>query len=321
MESTMMRSMPGSISVARSIPVGLAALLLAACASTPERVPEIEQARQAVQELEQQPEAGAVAAESLSRAREALATAESLHNEGEPLPLIQHQAYLAHRHAQIGLEMVNEAKSLEQIRAGEARRSEMQLEARTLEAERAEMAARRQAGEAQRQREAAKGSRAAAAAAMLETERLERELADLEAEQTERGIVLTLSDAVLFATDSDELKSGAYRALDRLADFLEDNPERRLLIEGHTDARGTDEYNQDLSERRAESVAEALMERGIASDRLRPVGLGEEYPVASNETSAGQQQNRRVEVVISKDDGTFPPAADRTVAREARERR
>lgn len=292
----------------RSMITGFAAVLLAACATTPERVEELEQARATVQELERQPTAGSVAARPLSRAREALARAEALHEAGEPLAEIQHQAYLADRHARIGMEMVEEAQAMENIRAAEARRREMQLEARTREAERAESMAREQ-------RRAAEESRAAAAAAMQEAERLEQELADLEAEQTERGIVLTLSDDVLFATNSDALKGGAYRALDRLAEFLNDNPERRLLIEGHTDARGTDEYNRDLSERRAEAVAEALMERGIASDRLRPVGLGEAYPVASNDTSAGQQENRRVEVVISNDDGSFPAAADRTVAR------
>lgn len=265
---------------------GFTVLLLAACAGTPERVPELEQARSAVSELEQQPMAESAASEPLSQAREALSRAEGLHEQGEPLPLIEHQAYLARRHAEIGLEMVQEAEAIEAIRAAEAQRRDLQLEARTVEAETAEMRARR----------------------------LERELADLEAEQTARGIVLTLSDDVLFATDSDELKAGAYRAVDRLADFLEKNPERRLLIEGHTDARGTDEHNQDLSERRAESVAVALMQRGIRSDRLRPVGLGEAYPVASNDTTAGQQQNRRVEVVISDDDGSFPEAADRTVA-------
>lgn len=299
----------------RFIVAGLATLVLAACATTPERVRELEQARSAVTDLERQPMAESAAAEPLSRAREALSRAESLHEQGEPVPLIEHQAYLARRHAQIGLEMVQEAEALEQIRAAEAKRRELQLRARTLEAEQAEMRARRQAEEARTQRQAAQESKAAAAAAMQEAERLERELADLEAEQTERGIVLTLSDDVLFATDSAELKGGAYRAMDRLAEFLDKNAERRLLIEGHTDSRGTDEYNRDLSERRAEAVAEALMERGIRSDRLRPLGLGEEYPVASNDTTAGRQENRRVEVVISDDDGTFPEAADRSVAR------
>jgi outer membrane protein OmpA-like peptidoglycan-associated protein len=152
---------------------------------------------------------------------------------------------------------------------------------------------------------------------MQEAERLETELADLQAEQTARGIVVTLGNEVLFATDSDELKSGAQRSLDQLADFLQEHPERALLIEGHTDSRGTAAHNADLSERRAESVARALVERGIAAERLRPVGLGEGYPVASNDTDAGRQQNRRVEVVVSGKDGRFPAEARRSVARES----
>jgi outer membrane protein OmpA-like peptidoglycan-associated protein len=104
-------------------------------------------------------------------------------------------------------------------------------------------------------------------------------------------------------------------AIDRLADFMEDNPERRLLIEGHTDSRGSEEYNQELSHRRAYAVTEALVQRGIESNRLRPVGLGESYPVTSNDSPAGRQQNRRVEVVVSDQDGSFPEAADR-IARQ-----
>lgn len=288
----------------------VAVLLLAGCAGTPENVPALAQARAAVERLEAQEKAGSVAAEPLSMAREALSRAEVALDEGEPLPTVEHQAYLARRHAEIGLAMVEEAESMEAVEAAKARRRELQLEARTREAEQAEQMAARQAAEARQQRQAA-------TAAMQEAERLERELQDLEAEETARGIVVTLGDDVLFDTASDQLKPGAERAIDRLADFLDQHPERRLLIEGHTDSRGTDAYNRDLSERRAEAVARALEERGISPDRVRPVGLGEGYPVASNDTSAGRQQNRRVEVVISDRNGRFPQEARRSVARES----
>jgi outer membrane protein OmpA-like peptidoglycan-associated protein len=301
-------------SMIRSL-AGVCVLALAACATTPERVDELEQARSAVQTLEREQLAQSVAATPLSRARQALSRADAAHENGEPLPEIRHEAYMARRHAEIGMAMVQEAQALESIKAAEAERRAMQLEARTQEAERAQTIAREQTAEARQQTREAQRSRAAAEEAREETERLQQELSDLEAEQTERGIVLTLSDDVMFATDSAELRSGAYRAIDRLAEFLQQNPERRLLIEGHTDARGAESYNEDLSARRANSVAEALMQRGIATDRLRPIGLGEAYPVASNETSVGQQENRRVEVVISDDDGSFPEAADRTLAR------
>jgi outer membrane protein OmpA-like peptidoglycan-associated protein len=98
--------------------------------------------------------------------------------------------------------------------------------------------------------------------------------------------------------------------MDRLAEFLSENPEHKLLIEGHTDSCGSDEFNRNLSEDRAQSVADALSQCGVSRDRLRTAGMGEAYPVASNDTSAGRQQNRRVEIVVSDGDGNFPDAAE-----------
>ena len=151
---------------------------------------------------------------------------------------------------------------------------------------------------------------AAAEAARQESEQLQSQLADLEAKQTERGLVLTLGE-VLFDTDKAELNDGADSTVDRLADFMEEYPERKVLIEGHTDSRGDAGYNQQLSERRAEAVGEALTERGVDSTRVQTKGLGQSYPVASNDTSAGMQRNRRVEIVISDQNGEFPAAANR----------
>ena len=126
---------------------------------------------------------------------------------------------------------------------------------------------------------------------------------------------LRAGEQMLFATDAAELKAGSRMAMNRLADFLRDHPERNLLIEGHTDSRGSDAYNEELSDERADAVAEALVQRGIASTRVQPVGMGEAYPVASNDTEAGRQQNRRVEIVVSARDGSFPEEARRASAR------
>lgn len=290
---------------------GMALLGLAACTTTPERIAELEQARSAVQSLESQPKAGTAASEQLADAREALRRAEQALEDGDDLELVEHEAYLARRHAEIGLEIASEAEALEAVRRAEAERNEVQLQARTKEVERAEQMAEQRAREAM-------VSRAAAEEAIEEANRLADELSEVEAEQTERGLVLTLGD-VLFDTGSSQLKAGAAVTLDRLAEFLRNNPERRLLVEGHTDARGPEEYNQELSQERATAVTEALVQRGIPSERLRPVGLGEVYPVASNESPAGLQQNRRVEVVISNPDGSFPASAEqRTLAARTR---
>jgi len=113
-----------------------------------------------------------------------------------------------------------------------------------------------------------------------------------------------LSD-VLFDTGQATLKPGADRALDRLAQFLKDSSGTDVLIEGHTDSVGTDDYNLALSQRRAQAVADALSSRGVATDRVQTKGLGKAYPVASNDTQAGRQQNRRVEIVFSDESGRF----------------
>jgi outer membrane protein OmpA-like peptidoglycan-associated protein len=117
-------------------------------------------------------------------------------------------------------------------------------------------------------------------------------------------MVMTLSD-VLFDTAQATLKPGADRAVDRLAQFLKDSPGTHVLIEGHTDSVGSDDYNVALSERRAQAVADALTARGVSADRIQTKGLGKSYPVATNDTQAGRQQNRRVEIVFSDTSGRF----------------
>ena len=129
---------------------------------------------------------------------------------------------------------------------------------------------------------------------------MQRQLAELQAKPTERGIVLTLGD-VLFATGSAQLQSGADSNLNRLVAFLKEYPDRQVLIEGHTDSMGNANSNQQLSQRRADSVRSYLISSGIPSNRLSASGLGQDNPVASNESAHGRQQNRRVEVVVENE--------------------
>lgn len=131
---------------------------------------------------------------------------------------------------------------------------------------------------------------------------LRRQIDALEAEVTDRGLVLTLGD-LLFATDRAILEPGAERHLERLVGFLQRYPERRVEIEGHTDNVGASAYNVGLSQRRAESVLSHLTQRGVEASRLSALGFGQERPIASNQTAAGRQQNRRVEIIIEN-----PPA-------------
>jgi len=109
----------------------------------------------------------------------------------------------------------------------------------------------------------------------------------------------------LFDTGQATLKPGANLVLDRLASFMSQNPQTKVRIEGHTDSTGSADFNQALSQRRADAVAIALENRGLSADRVRAIGRGEDFPVASNSSAAGRQQNRRVEIVFSDQAGQF----------------
>lgn len=121
-----------------------------------------------------------------------------------------------------------------------------------------------------------------------------------EVERVGEGIKVTMPESVVnFAFDSSELTATAKTNLDKLAEVLTNNPDTNINIYGHTDSKGTDEYNQSLSERRANSVKNYLMSKGVASSRLFAMGVGEKEPVATNDTDAGRAQNRRVEFAIT----------------------
>jgi len=127
---------------------------------------------------------------------------------------------------------------------------------------------------------------------------LEDELANADVERIGEGIVVTFDSGLLFDFDSSALRSGSRSDLREFANSMSEYPETEILVVGHTDSKGSESYNQGLSQRRAESAADFLMNQGIAADRLRTVGRGESEPVATNDTEAGRQQNRRVEVAI-----------------------
>jgi outer membrane protein OmpA-like peptidoglycan-associated protein len=151
--------------------------------------------------------------------------------------------------------------------------------------------------EAEQARMAAQAEAEKAARAKAAFDQLLKELSELKAQQTERGIVLTIGD-VLFATGKATLSADANRSVEKLAGFLKKYPDRNVLIEGHTDSVGSEELNLALSQQRADSVKEKLVADGIDATRITTVGYGKKYPVASNDTAAGKQQNRRVEVIV-----------------------
>jgi outer membrane protein OmpA-like peptidoglycan-associated protein len=117
--------------------------------------------------------------------------------------------------------------------------------------------------------------------------------------EDERGVVITLSGQVLFASGKSTLLPAARDALDNVAAALKANPDRDIIIEGHTDSMGSTSFNEDLSQRRAVSVREYLIEQGVPAEMIRARGRGEEEPVETNATAEGRANNRRVEIVLS----------------------
>jgi outer membrane protein OmpA-like peptidoglycan-associated protein len=149
---------------------------------------------------------------------------------------------------------------------------------------------------------------AIARAQAVEQSSQEQLLAELRAQRTARGLVITLED-VLFEVNGADLQPGAQVELLRLVEYLKRTPNRKVLIEGHTDNTGSSDYNLRLSQLRADSVESYLIGSGVAADRIRSVGYGETRPEAPNDSASGRQQNRRVEIVILDAGGSFADVA------------
>jgi outer membrane protein OmpA-like peptidoglycan-associated protein len=201
---------------------------------------------------------------------------------------IAQPAYLAAQTARLAKARATAKADDARVAAGKAERDKIQLDARTRDVAKANMAT-----------DAAVGQRDQATE---KAARLQAEVDQLKATPTPRGLVLTLGD-VLFDTGKAQLNPGSARKLDQLAKFLNDQPERRVQIDGFTDSVGTDSYNQDLSQLRADAVKSALIVRGVNPSRIGSQGYGKGFPVANNSDSGGRQLNRRVEVVIGEDNG------------------
>lgn len=278
--------------------VPAATALLMACASTPPNNAALNEARALYNQAVNDVSTARAAPVELRAAQEALQQAEAAFKEGDDPSAVNHHAYLARQRAATAMQAGVIARAEASAAASSTERNRILMEARTREAEAGNAAAQKARDQAVVARMAAGQQLAAAEAASAQAAKLRQQLADLQAQQTDRGMVLTLGD-VLFDTGRAELKSGAFSTVDRLATFLRENPERRVAIEGHTDSVGSDDFNQTLSRNRAESVRAALTSRGIDGGRITAQGMGEAQPVANNGTAEGRQRNRRVEIIIA----------------------
>ena len=266
-----------------------AALALSACA-TRQPPASLEATRTVVNNAAANPDVARRAPLELKEATDTLARADQAWNKNADGAEADSLAYVARQRAETAVALTRARNADDQLKDANATANRLRLDARTRELQ----TARGEAAQANAQ--AAQANARAAA--------LEARLKELQAQQTERGLLVTLGD-VLFEFGKANLLPTAGQRLDQLADFLKQYPDRKLIIEGHTDSVGSDAANQALSERRAQAVQQALVGRGVDPARITARGYGKAYPVASNATPEGRALNRRVEVVIADEKGNL----------------
>jgi outer membrane protein OmpA-like peptidoglycan-associated protein len=287
----------------------LALAALQACTSVPIENANLSAAQAQYQSAQNSPQVSALAPAELRDAKVTLDQATTAWGKQDKTSEVNHLAYLASKKVAIAQEATNQRIAEKAINDAKGQRQETLLVARTLEAE----SAQRSAESAQRTAEAATAQAAASANATAAARQdaqsaeamaaqLQQRLVEMDARQTTRGMVVTIGD-LLFDNNSAVLKQGAGNSVQRLGAFLKAYPMRNALIEGYTDSVGSTDSNQGLSERRATSVRNALLETGVVGERLSMRGYGEAYPVGNNQSAEGRVTNRRVEVILSDDSG------------------
>jgi outer membrane protein OmpA-like peptidoglycan-associated protein len=297
----------------------LAAISLAAlqaCTSVPIENAQLTAAQAEFKSAQATPDVPAMASAELRDAGVTLEQARAAWAaQGNPSD-VNHLAYLASKKIAIAQTVANQRLAEKAINDAQGNRQQTLLVARTLEAENAQRAAESAQRSAQssqiaaavatQQAQAAQGqtalARQDAQTAEANAAQLRVRLAEMNAKQTDRGMVVTIGD-LLFDNNSAVLKPGAGESVQRLGTFLKSYPMRNALIEGYTDSVGSTGSNQGLSERRAAAVKSALEATGVVSNRLVMRGYGEAYPVGNNQSVDGRLSNRRVEVILSDDTG------------------
>ena len=284
----------------------LASAALGACSMEPKKNVTLEEARSGYSAAQSNANVNKHAAIELQQAGKALDEANAAQKKREDSKVVDHLAYLAKQKVAIAQETAGLKAAEIEVTNSAASRDQVRLDVRTAEAD----AAKRKTVTAQQAAMSSEAELAVANARVGQMNamvgQMEAELAALNAKQTERGLVITLGD-VLFDTNKAELRSRGTDGMQKLADFFKEYPQRTALIEGFTDSTGDSSYNQDLSERRANAVRNSLLSMGVSGDRVSTSGLGEANPVASNTTTAGRQSNRRVEIILSDENGSVAP--------------
>jgi len=311
-------------------------LLLSACQSAPKKDLALERIRSQLNELQTDEELAGYAtlalgeAERATRAAEnatgsddqrnhlnymadrriqiarAAAQREKMESELEQLRL-EHSRLLvkaSQLEAEHARQEADQARMMSQATAEDAERARMDAESALTREEQSALSARRAREEAEQAKALAESSALAASLAKKEAnlaseqaQSLRRQLENLQLRQTESGVVVTLGD-VLFETGQTELKQDTESGLVEVVDLLQSEPDKKIRIEGHTDSVGEASTNLRLSQQRADAVQATLVGLGVDASRITSVGMGEDFPIASNDTPEGRSNNRRVDVIL-----------------------
>lgn len=251
----------------------LSLALLTGCASQQSQQV-LGEAEASFQQVKEDPNVLRSAPKDVIRAGESLARAERLSSYWGSADDVVHYAYLSQRYSQIARQHADLVLNQERLARLELERERLQLALRE-----AKLLGAQQQGQW-----------------------LEEQVVNLAASETDRGLVMTLGD-VLFDAGRTELKASANRTILKLVQFLQINPRRNIRIEGYTDNRGVSAENLELSRARAQAVADVLVDLGIDARRMQVKAYGEAHPLAENASAKGRAQNRRVEILISDEQG------------------
>lgn len=276
------------------LPAALLTVMIG-CGSTPPPK-ELVDARAAYKKASEGP-AKDTAPAQLHEAKNALEAANGAYNDDADSPDTKDKSYIAMRKAE-------QAEAYARMKQAQAEREDAQRKAGILTTETLNKT-QKELAEQKAALEKTKDQLERERLARIEAEkRAAQAMADLQkiasVKQDTRGMVITLSGGVLFATNQSALLPNAMIKLNEVAEALiKGDPDSKMTVEGHTDSQGNASYNRDLSQKRADSVRDYLVSRGIAQDRIKAVGYGSERPVADNGNAEGRANNRRVEIVVA----------------------
>jgi outer membrane protein OmpA-like peptidoglycan-associated protein len=281
----------------------LAAAILSGCGTTPVNQ-SLAEARSSYNTARTNPQITTLAPLELKEAGESLVKADSAFTKGESVATVNQLSYIAYQQVKIAQETAFRKTDELSVTNAAAQRDQVRLAARTAEADSAkhQVAIIQETANVQAEELAAASAKAEHDQQIIA--RQDKQLKDLNAKQTKRGMVITIGD-VLFSSSKARLKPNGMHNVQKLASFLDEYPKYRVLVEGYTDNTGNEASNQTLSEQRADAVKVALLDKGITSDRIITRGYGKEFPVARNNSSANRQLNRRIEIVLSDENGNI----------------